>query len=435
MRAKFVALREALATAWPLALIVCIGFVIAFRFVQPAPPKKVVISSGSEAGAYFGFANRYAAYLKKQGIQLEVRTSGGSVDNLARLQKGEVDIGFVQGGVWQPEQAGEGESQETALLSLGSMYYEPFWVFYRGAPVERLADLSGKRIAIGSEGSGLRKVALELLGANGVPPDRLLPLSGTAAVEALHLGKVDAVCLIAGPEAPSVQALWKEAGVQLLHFGQAEAYVRRFGYLSRLTLPAGSIDLVRNIPSRDTELLAPAANLVVRADLHPAVISLLLQAARDVHGKAGFFQKAGEFPALKDQALPISEDAERFYKSGPPFLQRFLPFWLAVLVDRLLVLIVPIVVLLMPLLKLAPVVYSWRIKSRIFRCYGALKFLDNELQTHFQRDKLGKYREELDRIEQEANSLSIPLSFTDLLYTLREHINLVRQRLDGLATA
>jgi hypothetical protein len=183
--------------------------------------------------------------------------------------------------------------------------------------------------------------------------------------------------------------------------------------------------------------LAPAANLVVRSDLHPALQSLLLQAASEVHGKVGFFQNRGEFPAYKDPLLPLSPEASRYYKSGAPFLQRYLPFWLAVLIDRLVVLLVPIVALLIPLIKVAPAIYSWRIRSKVFRCYGELKFLENDLKQHFEPTRLPEYRHRLDDIEEEASGLPVPLAFTDLVYTLREHINLVRQtlaRLEGQQT-
>ena len=214
-----------------------------------------------------------------------------------------------------------------------------------------------------------------------------------------------------------------------MNFSQAEAYLRRFPFMSRIVLPRGVVDLVRDTPPRDTVLLTTTANVVVRDDLHPALISLMMQAMAEVNGKSGFFQQAGEFPAYKDRSFELSSEAARYYKSGPPFLQRYLPFWLAVLVDRMLVLVLPVIILLLPLLKLAPTVYNWRIRSKIFRSYGDLKFLENELRHHYDPAKHGEYLVRLDRIEEEAYSRNVPLSFSDLAYTLREHINLVRVEL------
>ena len=218
----------------------------------------------------------------------------------------------------------------------------------------------------------------------------------------------------------------RSPGIKLMSFAQAGAYQRRFPFLTKLTFPHGVADLVRDFPPSDIKVLAPTANLIVRDDLHPALQSLLLQAASEVHGKSGFFQDQGEFPAYKDQLLPLSPDAARYYKSGPSFLQRYLPFWLAVLVDRLIVLLVPIVALLIPLLKVAPAIYTWRVRSKVFRCYGELKFLEDDLKNHFDPVKLGDYRLRLDALEEEAVQLHVPLGFTDLVYTLREHVNLVR---------
>jgi len=261
----------------------------------------------------------------------------------------------------------------------------------------------------------------------------LLSLGGLKAAEELQQGRLDAAFVIAAPEAPVVQVLLRSPGIKVMNFAQAEAYTRRFPYLSKIVLPEGAVDLVRNFPPHDTTLLAATANLVVHDSLHPAIQSLLLQAASEVHGKAGFFQRRGDFPAVRDQSLPVADTAERYYKSGPPLLQRYLPFWAAILVDRLVVLLLPIFALLLPLLKVAPSIYSWRIRSKIFRCYGDLKFLENELKESYDPGRKLEYLDRLDRIEDEAYRRNIPLAYSDLLYTLREHIELVRHTLERLA--
>ena len=336
IKAELLSLRDLFATAWWIILLAGIGFAIAYQFVEPAPPKKIVISTGSESGAYYHFAQRYATILAKNGITLEVRASAGSLENLARLKNDEVQIGFVQGGVVPPKEDPDAED-ESGLLSLGSVFYEPVWVFYRGEKnLTRLTELQGKRIAIGQEGSGVRQLAQQLLSANDIPAgDHLVPLGGLKAAEELQQGRIDAAFIIAAETAPVVQVLIRSPGVKLMSFAQDRAYQRRFPFLTKLTFPRGVADLVRDYPPEDIKVLAPTANLIVRDDLHPALQALLLQAASEVHGKTGFFQDAGEFPAYMDPMLPLSPDAERYFKSGPSFLQRYLPFWLAVLVDRL----------------------------------------------------------------------------------------------------
>ena len=431
IKAGLLSLRDLFATAWWIFLIVGIGFVVAFQFVQPAPPKRIVITTGGQAGAYYQFAQRYAAILAKNGVTLEVKASAGSLENIERLKQDEAQVGFVQGGVVAPKEDADAED-DSGLLSLGSLFYEPVWVFYRGdRDLSRLTDLRGKRIAIGQEGSGVRQLAQQLLQANEIPAgDQLVPLSGLKAAEELQQGRIDAAFVIAAENAPVVQVLLRSPGIKLMSFAQSGAYQRRFPFLTKLTFPHGVADLVRDFPPQDIKVLAPTANLIVRDDLHPALQMLLLQAAAEVHGKTGFFQDAGEFPAYKDQMLPLSAEAARYYKSGPPFLQRYLPFWLAVLVDRLIVLLVPIVALLIPLLKVAPAIYTWRVRSKVFRCYGELKFLEDDLTHHFDPARLDDYHQRLDALDAEAVELRVPLGFTDLVYTLREHVNLVRGILD-----
>lgn len=431
IKAGLLSLRDLFATAWWIVLVAGIGFVIAYQFVEPAPPKKIVMTTGGEQGAYYRFAQRYAAILAKNGIELEVRTSAGSLENLERLKSGEAQIGFVQGGVVPPKDDPDADD-ESGLLSLGSIFYEPVWVFYRDdKDLTRLTELRGKRIAIGQEGSGIRQLARQLLEANDIQPgEHLVPLAGLVAAEELQQGRIDAAFIIAAESAPVVQVLIRSPGIKLMSFAQDRAYQRRFPFLTKLTFPRGVADLVRDYPPDDIKVLAPTANLIVRDDLHPALQTLLLQAASEIHGKSGFFQDAGEFPAYMDPMLPLSPEAARYFKSGAPFLQRYLPFWLAVLADRLIVLLVPVFALLIPLLRVAPVIYSWRVRSKVFRCYGELRFLEDDLKNHFDPARLSEYRDRLDALDEEASELHVPLAFTDLVYTLREHVNLVRHILD-----
>lgn len=427
IRAGLLSLRDLFATAWWIVLVAGIGFAVAYQFVEPAPPKKIVITTGGESGAYYQFAKRYATILARNGITVEVLASAGSLQNIERLKADEAQVAFVQGGVVPPKEDPDAED-DSGLLSLGSLFYEPVWVFYRSdKELTRLTELRGKRIAIGQEGSGVRQLAQQLLVANEIPLDgKLVPVAGLNAAEELQQGRVDAAFIIAAESAPVVQVLLRSPGVKLMSFAQDRAYQRRFPFLTKLTFPQGVADLVRDFPPTDIKVLAPTANLIVRDDLHPALQTLLLQAASEVHGKSGFFQDAGEFPSYKDQMLPLSPEAARYFKSGAPFLQRYLPFWLAVLVDRLIVMLVPIFALLIPLLKVAPAIYNWRVRSKVFRCYGELKFLEDDLKNHFDPAKLDDYRDRLDALDEEASQLHVPLGFTDLTYTLREHVNLVR---------
>lgn len=433
VRGKRLSLRDMFMAWWPALLVVAIGFAVAWQFVEPAPPRSVVMVTGAEDGAYFAFAKQYGEVLARNDIELEIRSTSGSVENyhLLKAEDSDVDFGFVHGGIGKAEDAPD-------LLSLGGMYYEPVWVFHRlGTRIERLTQLRGRRIAIGPLGSGTRRLAASLLVASGVPIPHgpVADLTGDAAVRALQEGRADVVVLVASPQSRAVNALLRDRRVQLVSFSHAEAYTRHFPHLAAIVLPKGGIDLKLDIPPQDVRLVATTADLVVRDDLHPAVVGLLAEAAAEVHGRPGLFQRAHEFPSSVDVDFPMSADAARYYKSGAPFLQRYLPFWAANFVDRMIVLLVPIIALVIPLFRLLPALYHWRIRSRIYSQYGELKFLEDEVINQPAADKVRDYLARLDSIEDRVNKLRIPLAYHEQMYTLRGHIDLVRAYIARLASA
>lgn len=428
-RLSKISLRDLLLVALPALLLLVLGFWGAAQFIRPAPPKQLVLSSGGEGGAYQRFAARYKDVLARYGVNLVEKPSAGAVENLQRLrdEKFEVDAGFIQGGI---DRAAEDETLE----SLGSLYYEPLWIFYHASlaqdgELDRISQLKGRRIAIGPVASGTHKLAMELLEANGISgkPTQIVLQTGVAAVEALQRGKVDALFVVGPTQSAAVWLLLYSEGVRLMSLGNAEAYTRRFPYLARLTLPAGAVDLARNIPAQDITLVSPMATLLVRKDTHPALIDLLLQAATEVHGSPGIFQKPGEFPNAAEVDFPLSKEAERYYKSGKPWLQRYLPFWAATLIDRMVVMLVPVLALLIPIVKFAPSLYGWRVRSRIFRRYGELKFLEAEVEQEPLKCSREEWLMRLDAIETDVNRMPTPLTFSDMYYTLRSHIGLVRE--------
>jgi TRAP transporter TAXI family solute receptor len=433
IRLRELALRDALAVGIPALALLVAGFWYAAQFIKPAPPDRLVIATGGDGGAYQRFAALYKPLVERNGVRFVERATAGAVENLALLRAAEedVDVAFVQGGL------GVG-SDAAGLVSLGSIYYEPLWVFYRGAePIDQLARLRGRRIAIGAEGSGTRQLARELLEASGAAaaPTQLLPLGGLEAVGALKAGEADAIFLVGPAISGAVWASFYTEGFRLMNFSLAEAYVRRWPYLSKLVLPRGAIDLVRDIPGRDVTLVAPVATLVARESIHPALVDLLLQAATEAHGPPGLFHRAGDFPNPRQVDFPLSAEAQRFYSSGRRFFQRYLPFWAATLIDRLVVLLIPVFALLIPLMRIAPALYGWRARSRVYKWYGQLKFLE----AAWRKDPRARPREEwlaeLDRLEARVNRIKTPLAFANQLYILREHIGLVRREMIGSGAA
>jgi TRAP-type uncharacterized transport system substrate-binding protein len=420
--------RDFIAAVLPLLLITLLALWAGFKFIRPAPPDTIIITGGAKGSSFANAAEKYRAILERNGVKLQILESEGSLDNLRRLRDPafKVDVGFVQGGLVVDGDAGD-------LVSLGSLFYVPLVVFYRGEqPVERLSEFKGKRLAIGREGSGTHFLNVLLLRANGVDKttSTLLDLSGADAAQALLERKIDAALLMGDAATPEImRKLAHTRGIHMMDFKQADAYSRRFRYLSKLELPMGSIDFAKNMPEQTMALIAPTVELVARPDLHPALSDLLVEAARETHGRATLLQRAGEFPAPLEHEYPISGDAARYYKSGKGFWYRYLPFWLASLVDRTMVVLVPIVVVLIPAIKLVPALYRWRIRTRIYKRYGELMALEREMLNETTPEQRTEFGKRLDEIEKRVNGSKMPLPFADQFYVLREHINFVRRRL------
>jgi len=413
-----------------ILLIFSICIFAAYWFFHSAPPDTITLTAGPEGSVFQSNAEKYKKILARNGVKLKILPSQGSQENLKRLtdKSFHVDIGFVQGGVAQ------GLKTE-GLVSLGSISYQPLLVFYRSREtLNLLSGFAGQHLAIGPEGSGTHTLAMTLLAANGIEPGGntfLESLDVDDAVSALNSGKVNAVFLMGdSASVQTMRTLLRTEGIQLFNFTQADGYVRRINYLNKLELPQGSIDFGRNLPSHDITLVGPTVEIIAKPDLHPALSDLLIEAAQEVHGNASLLKRRGEFPAPIEHEFPISNDATRYYKSGKSFLYRYLPFWMASLVNRVLVVFVPMVVVLIPGLRLIPLIFSWRIKLRILRWYRALLVLEQDLILEMSSELRRELLSRLDRIEDAVNKMRVPASFAEQFYVLRGHIDFVRSRLD-----
>ncbi len=416
----------------PLVLIVFLGLLIAVNYVKPAPPDHVTIAAGEPGGAYLAFARQYARRLAKEGITLEIIETSGSVENLGLLKGGKVDMAFVQGGIGL-------EAGETAgLEGLGSLYFEPLWLFHRkGLELRgRVPALRGLKVSMGPDGSGTQALVRRLLQDNGFSPDSpgLTELPSAEAAKRLEAGTLDAAFFVSSPRGELVRGLLHSGKAVATSFERAEAYARRYPFLTSLVLPEGAEDLARNLPDHDLKLLATTSSLVVREALHPAVVALLMQVLEAVHGKPGWFEKRGEFPSPDYLAFPLNPQAARYYKQGPPFLQRYLPFWLASFLDRIKIMLLPLLGLMLPAFKVVPPLYRWRMRSRIYRWYDELEDVDTRAANDPHADP-GQLRRVLDGLEQEVRDIRVPLSFSDQLYHLRLHIDFVRKRMEELTAA
>ena len=433
---SLISLRDLLVASGPTIVLVAVACFIAYLVVDPAPPRQVRLATGQENSAYETFGQRYAKELKRDDIQVAIQRTLGSKENLERLQRGEADIAFVQSGSTSEE-----EAAQLGLVSLGSLFTEPVWLFLReNVKATRLTALRGLRINLGPEGTGVPNLFRQVLAVNGVEPSELKisALENTPATVELLAGRIDGLVFSSAPEAPLIQMLLQTPGIRLFNFTQAEAYTRRLPFLTHVTMPRGIVDLGRDIPAQDYHLIAPTATLVAREDLHPALIDLFVKAAGEIHGGAGWFQQQGQFPSPKYTEIPVADEAAKYYRDGPPLLQRYMSFWLANLFDRLWVVVVALAALVIPLSKIVPPLYVWRVRSRVYRWYGELRAVEQALddvpesQRRFVREDLVR---RLDDIEMRVNHISIPLAYADELYRLRSHIDFVRERvratLDG----
>ena len=420
--------RDLALTMLPVAVFCAAVVALVVWLVDPAPPRTITISAGPQDSSFMQMADAYRTILARNGVRLNVLESDGSVQNLERLlnPKWHVDVALVQGGV-------ASDKDVSSLMSLGSVAYLPMVVFYRGSGLTRLSQLEGKRIAIGREGSGTRLLALKLLDANGIDPGgetTLLPLDGLQAATQLVSGNVDAA-LLSGDSATRtlMLRLLTIPGISVMSLDESGAYTRLFPYLESIDLPPGVLDLRHRIPPDVVHLIGPTVEIVARNTLHPAISDLLIEAASEVNGSPGLLQRAGEFPNTSAHDFRISEDAMRYYRSGKSFLYRTLPFWLASVTDRLLVLLLPLAVLVIPALRAIPALYSWRVRSRIYRYYGALIAIERDALKHTSEDERRQLIDELNEIERSLNTLRMPLAYADAFYVLREHIGFVRMHL------
>ncbi|MES2100005.1 MAG: TAXI family TRAP transporter solute-binding subunit, partial [Pseudomonadota bacterium] len=389
LRHTLLSFRDLLATFGPFIVLACLLLALAYWVLDPTPPKKVVLATGTAQGAYAEFGKRYAQILKGYGIAVELRATEGAAENLRLLRDpaSGVDIAFVQGGAGERLRrdanavAAADDDDEAGLVSLGGLFVEPVWLFYRVDSAERLlkapaltslSQLPGWRINIGARGSGAPNLMFKLIDANRLDAKTLTIVrkSQTPATVDLIAGDIDALVFASAPESLMVQMLLQTPGIALYDFAQADAYSRRFPFLSPVTLPRGVVDLAGDVPPRDVHLIAPTATLLARAETHPALLQLFMQAAQQVHGGAGWFQRKGDFPKAGGTEQPLAKEAQRFYASGTPVLQRYLPFWFANLIERMWPVLVTIIAVLIPLSRMLPPLYQFRIRSRIFRWYA-----------------------------------------------------------------
>ncbi|HSV81013.1 MAG TPA: TAXI family TRAP transporter solute-binding subunit [Ramlibacter sp.] len=431
LRHTLLSIRDLVVSAGPVAVLAVGLLVLAYFWLDPNPPKKVTLATGPAQSAYDEFGKRYRKTLATHGIEVVLLPSEGSSANLKLLREGKADLGFVQGGSGDRDPA-----DDAGIASLGSLFVEPVWLFYRaeaaakapGGALTAPTQLQDLRLNVGTPGSGVPHLMEKLFEANKVDPARLRlsRLEQTPATVAFLNGELDALVFASAHESLMVQMLLMTPGVKLMDFSQSEAYSRRFPFLTPVVLPRGVVDLAADLPPQDVRLVATTTELLTRERTHPALLQLFALAARDLHGPAGWFNKAGSFPSIEHSEYPMSREGERAIRSGQPFLQRWLPFWLANLVERMWLALGIILAVLLPLSRIVPPLYQFRIRSRVFRWYGQLR--DIEARLHEEPARAPDLVRELEALDEKVGRISVPLAYADELYALRNNIENVRRR-------
>lgn len=433
-------IRDLIASAGPVVFLVIGLLIAAYWWLQPQPPKRVTLATGPAGSAYAEFGQRYARALATNGIEVVLKPSEGSSVNLQMLRNGTADVAFVRGG-----SADVVADEEAGLTSLGSLFYEPLWIFYRSdaartvnrktGTLDAIVQLKGLRVNLDRPGSGVPEIMERMLRANHLDAHtlQLSNLEQTPATEALQAGLLDVIVLASAPQSPQVQQLLRAPGIALMDLAQSDAYSRRFAFLSAVSLPRGVVDLARDVPTHDVSMLAATTSLLAREQTHPALRQLFAQSAQTLHGEAGWFNGARDFPNTRTSELPVSPEGDRAINGTPPFWQRYLPFWASNLIERMWLVLGGLLVLMLPLSRVVPPLYQFRVRSRVFRWYGQLRDIETQLESaEADREALLTKLDDLDR---RVNKVAVPLSYADELYALRNNIAAVRQRVQAVVGA
>ena len=365
-----------------LAAVLCVVGIVWLGLAHfiPAPPAKFSIATGGRNQIYESIANKYRDILARSHVDVELKLTKGAVENIELLNDptSGVKVGIAQGGL-------SDSSRSPDLQSLGRINYQVYWIFYTATEtLDDLRQLKGKRVALGPQGSGQRPITEKILEVSGVSSETttLLSLSAQDAVNAINDGRIDALFLPFALDSPILYSLLRNPRVRPMSFTEADALTRIFPYLVRLVLPRAVIDFERIVPVTDVILIAAANVVLVRKDIHPALIDLLTHAIVEVHGKPGIFQQAGEFPKLPDPEYPIADSARDFYKNGPSFLNRYLPFWMTNFAQRILTVLAAAIAIVLPLFHYLPMLYKWNVRRRLLYWYDQLKVLEASIDVN-----------------------------------------------------
>jgi TRAP transporter TAXI family solute receptor len=409
----------------PILLLIIAMFTITSEFIQPAPEKKLVIATGSKDGNYYKIAKEYKKLLEANKIEVTLLTSAGSVENIKLLKEGKVDIAFVQNGILN--------SSEENIEFLANIYYEPLWIFYKNDnyTIDYLIQLISKKISIGADGSGTKDLATKLLKDNGITNENstILTLGTDESKQMLLEGKIDAMFMVTSHDSKTVKELLENPAINVLSIKRAKAYGQKYGFLEALTLYEGTLDLYKNIPNENINLLSTSANLLARPNVPDELVRIFLKQVKQVHSKDSLFAQENQFPNLLNTELHINKESKQYFTKGDTWLESIFPYWIASNIDRLKLLLIPLLTLMFPLFKGVFPLYQWSMRSKIYRWYKIINSTDKKITTA-SIEELEKFRENLDNLNIEIQKeTKVPLSFMGEYYNLMVHLELIQNKI------
>ena len=427
--------RPSRSRSWLLAAFATLATIaLGIYLGRSSPPRTIVLTTAQPGGMYEAFGREYERRLGQLGLRVRLETSNGSLDNLRRLIARTADVAFVQSGTYPLA-----DDKRGVVRGVATLYIEPLWIFYRSShPVDGLAQLAGGAVSVGAAGSGTEAVARTLLERHGASDggSRLLNLSAVESRRRLLDGTLDAAFFVTSYRDAGIQELLRRHDVKLLSFRHEEAYTRNFPSLGAVKIAEGLFDLRENVPAQDVTLLAPAALLVCREDLHPRVVEMLLKVSRAVHSPGDLLNPPQRYPSRDGMDVPLHEAAERYFTSGESFLSRVLPYW-----ALRWAFLVPLLAVWFPAMRLVPEIYEWQGNRVMGRYYAKLREAESSLLRAARRDELQAAIAACEALGREGATLAqtLPVRRQRDMYQWRQHLSLVlneaRDRLRRLPAA
>ena len=402
--------------------IFCTVLYTTIQFIQPSPKKEITIATGAKSGNYYQTALLYKELLKEEKVEVNILETAGSVENLELVKQGKADIAFMQNGIIE-------NNTYEHIQSLASVYYEPLWVFYKNESysIDYVIELISKKISIGPDGSGTKDLASKILEVNGINSENstIYNYSSSKAKEELENGNIDALFVVSSHNSTIVKELLENPKINVLSFKRAKAYSRKYSFLEALTLYEGTLDLYKNLPDQNINLLSTTATLIANQNLNEELIRLFLKKVKEVHSKKDLFAKPNQFPNTNNMMLELNEEASRYFTYGDTWLEKIFPFWIASNIDRLKILIIPLLTLLIPLSKGIFPLYRWSIRSKIYKWYKQIQLYDLKLEN-VKSEELESFIKELEELRQEIKfETKVPLAFMSEYYDLIMHLELI----------